>query len=71
MQYVIANKGKVLQHGVKREGHRTKDDSILINEKELVSFIPGETVADKLAVVNGRMYSADETKAILREEDWK
>lgn len=71
MRYIIADKGKVLQHGIKSIGHRVKDGSIVIHEKELTTFIPGETEADKLRVINGKMYTADEIKITLKEEGWK
>ncbi|MGM9737822.1 MAG: hypothetical protein ACI3ZT_05345 [Candidatus Cryptobacteroides sp.] len=70
MQYIIANRGKVLMFGIHSTGHRQKDGQILINEKELV-VVPGQTQVEKLLAIDGTLYSASEIEKVLQEGDWK
>ena len=70
MQYIIANRGKVLMCGIRSNGHRQKEGQILINEKEL-GLVPGQTQEEKLLAIDGTIYSASEIERILQEEDWK
>ncbi len=70
MQYIIANRGKVLMCGIRSNGHRQKEGQILINEKEL-GLVPGQTQEEKLLAIDGTIYSASEIEKVLQEEDWK
>lgn len=70
MQYIIANRGKVLMCGIRSNGHRQKEGQILINEKELC-LVPGQTQDEKLLAIDGTIYSASEIEKVLQEEDWK
>lgn len=70
MQYIIANRGKVLMCGIRSNGHRQKEGQILINEKELC-LVPGQTQEEKLLAIDGTIYSASEIEKVLQEEDWK
>ena len=70
MQYIIANKGKVLMYGIRATGHRQKDGQILVNEKEL-NVVPGDTLERRAQAVDGTIYSATEIKKTLQEEGWE
>lgn len=70
MQYIIADRGKVLLYGIRAKGHRQKEGLIVVNEKEL-NVVPGLTPADRVKAVDGTLYSASEIKRTLQEEGWK
>lgn len=58
MKYILAPKSKCLEYGIKISGHITRDDSIVLNEKELM-FSPGlygSTVEDRARIIEGAIY---------------
>ena len=71
MRYIIANKAKAVKYGISPAGHRTKDKRILLNEKEVTAFVAGGAFEDKVAAIDGVVYSATEVKQILKREGWK
>ncbi len=71
MRYVIANRAKSAKYGISPAGHKTKDKRILLNEKEVVSFVDGDTFEDKVVAIDGVSYSATEVKQVLKKEGWK
>ena len=71
MRYVIANRVKSAKFGISATGHKTKDKRILLNEKEVVSFVAGESFEEKVVAVDGVSYSATEVKQVLKREGWK
>lgn len=58
MKYILAPKSKCLEYGMKISGHITLDDSIVLNEKELM-FSPnlsGDCIEDKARIIEGTIY---------------
>lgn len=58
MKYILAPKSKCLEYGIKISGHITKDNSIVLNEKE-VMFSPnlsGDCIEDKAQIIEGVIY---------------
>ena len=71
MRYVIANRAKSAKFGISATGHKTKDKRILLNEKEVTSFVEGATFDEKVVAIDGISYSATEVKQVLKKEGWK
>lgn len=71
MRYIIANKAKSVEYGISPAGHKTKDRKILLNEKEVMTFVGGDAFEDKVAAVDGTVYSAADVKQIIKREGWK
>ncbi len=70
MRYVIADRALAAKCGVGADGHRVRGSRILLNEKEVTAFAPGETFAEKVAALDGAVRSAGEMKRILKMEGW-
>ena len=70
MQYIIADKEKALNAGVSLVGHRHKDDKIILDEKELTTFVSGETLEIKAKAVDGKVHSLETIKRIIKQGGW-
>lgn len=70
MRYIIANTDRVKACGISCYGHRTKDDRVVLNEKEL-GVVPGDTEEARLAAIDGIVYTRAELRQILKEEGWR
>ena len=68
MKYIIANQAKAQAHGIRLRAHRTKDDKVILNEKE-VRFCPllssYDTLEGKAAAIGGTVHSRAEIMQIL------
>lgn len=69
MKYIIANKEKAAKAGARTAGHHTRGKKIILDEKEALIF-PGDTLEEKVAYVDGKIYTNAEIKEILKQGDW-
>lgn len=70
MRYVEAKKGKALAAGFKVYGHRTNSNRVILNEKEVMnnfSLAGYETLEEKAAAIDGKVYSRIEIQKILTD----
>lgn len=68
MKYVAANKAKALNVGFRVQGHRHNEESILLNEKEVMSnrLLPPGTLEERAASLQGTIYTIHEIQTILK-----
>lgn len=61
MKYILATKEKCLEHSLRIAGHITKDDKVVLNEKEIM-FNPTVTGSfeERAAQMDGTIYTAAE-----------
>lgn len=69
MYYIIADKVKAGGFGIDLFGHRSKENLVIVNEKELPD-VPGDTLAKKAKALGGKIYSDEGIKKILKEGGW-
>lgn len=59
MKYILADKSKCVELGIKISGHITKDDKVVLNEKEIM-FSPVLTtgsIEDKAVLLGGKVFN--------------
>lgn len=69
MKYIVAKRGLALAAGFTMKGHRHNTTEIILNEKEL-SFsttVPGATLEEKAASLEGEILNASEIHKILKD----
>lgn len=68
MKYIAANKTAALNVGFRLQGHRHNDDSMILNEKEVMSnrLLPAGTLEEKAASLQGTIYTIHEIQTILK-----
>ena len=72
MRYVIANKEKAMDVGVLLMGHLTKEDLIILNEKDVVclSSLTGG-LDERLPAIDGTIYTNTSINQIISEGGWE
>lgn len=71
MRYIIANKEKALNAGVRLLGHRVKGASIILNEKE-VGCLPSLNggLEERIQSLDGTAYTDTRIHQIISEGGW-
>ena len=71
MKYIAANKTAALNVGFRLQGHRHNEDSMILNEKEVMfkdSLADYETLQEKAAALEGTIHTNYEIKQIIQNE---
>lgn len=68
MKYILADKSKCVGLGIKVSGHLTKEDKIVLNEKEMM-FSPylasADSLDEKAALVDGEIFNSADLLNII------
>ena len=68
MRYVVANKEKALDAGVLLLGHLVKEESIILNEKEVMCL---SSLEDRILLLDGIVYTNTSINQIISEGGWE
>lgn len=71
MKYIVVEKRKAKDAGLSLIGHLTKDGRIIINEKEVDNLRINGSINEKIAYLEGEVYSTIEMKKEIKQGGWK
>lgn len=70
MNYIVANREKALKAGINLTGHRMKDESVILNEKEVsycASLAKYRTLKTKSAAIGGTVYTDSQIIELIKD----
>lgn len=70
MRYIIADKTLADSQGFPINTHRVNGNQIILNEKEVYSILPGNTLEDKIGLISGTIYTHAEINKIINKGGW-
>lgn len=69
MKYIVAPKSKALDMGIRINGHRCSESSVILNEREVLECrrLPDGDLAAKARAIGGKIYTDSAIKQILKD----
>lgn len=71
MRYIVIKRKTAKDAGLRLIGHLTKDDRIIVNEKEVDNLMIKGSLEEKITYLEGKVYSTTEMTKEIKQGGWK